>query len=160
MKQYKKIALLTLASLTLVVGCGKNDSSTADSKTDTVETTQSVEKTSTTETGQSGETVEFFAPGSYKVPTDIQPGSYYVVLTDIQYSADDEAKNAYATVEVFTSGDKSKVFEMIEEVGKPYRVNLEEGDKITFDEGYDPTGWTVTFFTADDYKEYQKSEKK
>lgn len=160
MTKFTKITLLTLTSMLLCAGCGASEKNSSSSKNDTVETKQNVEKTSTVETKQSGETVEFFATGDYQVPADIQPGSYYVVLTDMQYSADDEAKNAYASIQVFTSGDKSKFFETTEEVGKPYRLNIEEGDKIKFDDNYSPTGWTVTFFTADDYKEYQKSEKK
>lgn len=160
MTKFTKITLLTLTSMLLCAGCGASEKNSSSSKNDTVETTQSVEKTSTTKTEQSGETVEFFATGDYEAGVDIEPGSYYIVLTDIQPNDNYKDYQAYVTVTARSSSSDSKIWETIEEVGKPYRVNLEEGDKIRFSDGYDPTGWTVTFFTADDYKEYQKSEKK
>lgn len=154
MKYYTKLFLTSVATLTLLTACGSKAENKTSSKTDTAETSQSLQ-TST------AETVEFFAPGDYEAGVDIQAGSYYIVLTDMQYATSDEGQDAYVSIYVEDSSEESKFSSgIVEEIGKPYRVNIEEGDKIKFGDNYSPTGWTVTFFTADDYKEYQSSEKK
>lgn len=153
MKHYTKLFLTSIATLAILTACGNKTETKTNSKTDTAETSQSLQ-TST------AETVEFFATGDYEEGVDIQAGSYYVVLTDMQYATSDEAQEAYISIRIEDSSEENKLWETVKELGKPYRVSIEAGDKIKLDDSYSPTGWTVTFFTLDDYKEFKKSEKK
>ncbi|HEM2548826.1 TPA: hypothetical protein U0431_001618 [Streptococcus suis] len=153
MKKLTKITLLSTALLTILVGCSSKSSEKTTASSETVETTQSSK--------EKAETVSFFATGQYKEGTDIQQGSYYIVLTDIEYSSSDEEKNAYVSVYVEDSKGETKFNGgIIEQIGKPYRVTIEEGDILAFYDNYSPSGWNVSFFTDEDYKEYQSSEKK
>ncbi|HEM6093296.1 TPA: hypothetical protein U2B92_001037 [Streptococcus suis] len=155
MKKLTKITLLSTALLTILVGCGSKSSEKTTASSETVETTQS-----SSEEKVQAETVSFFAPGQYKEGTDIKPGSYYMVLTDLEHSSSDTEKNAYVAITVADSKGGSKFFEMVKETGKPYRITVEAGDTLIFDDNYSPSGWNVSFFTDEDYKEYQSSEKK
>lgn len=59
----------------------------------------------------------------------------------MQYATSDEKQNAYVSICVEDSSEESKFSEsFVTEIGKPYRVNIEEGDKINFDDNYSPTG--------------------
>ncbi|MDX4991526.1 hypothetical protein SHY80_02780 [Streptococcus suis] len=157
MKKLTKITLLSTALLTILVGCGGKSSEKTTASSETVETTQS---SSSVEKVQA-ETVSFFAPGQYKEGTDIKPGSYYIVLTDLEHSSSDTEKNAYVSVYVKDSKGETKFSEgFIREIGKPYRITIEEGDILAFGDNYSPSGWNVSFFTDEDFKEYQSSEKK
>lgn len=153
MKYYTKVTLITITALGLLTGCVNNKSNKASTKASVTETTQTSKKAQ-------AETVSFFATGKYEVGVDINPGSYYIVLTDMRYSSTDEEKNAYVLVSVTDSNKESKFYKGIEEVGKPFRVTLEKGDKISFDDNYSPIGWNISFFTSEDYQEYQSIEKK
>lgn len=152
MKIYAKTLLMGSVSLLLLTACGSNNQQSKSTQTDTVKTSQTAEETTAT--------VEFFATGEYEVGIDIQPGSYYAVLTDIQYSSDDEEKSAYVSLYVQDSEEKFKDTPNFKEIGKPYRVKIEVDDTLSILDGYSPSSWTVTFFTSEDYKEYQASEKK
>ncbi|HEM5205258.1 TPA: hypothetical protein U1340_001680 [Streptococcus suis] len=153
MKKLTKITLLSTALLTILVGCGSKSSEKTTASSETVETTQSSK--------EKAETVSFFAPGQYKEGTDIKPGSYYMVLTDLKHSSSDTEKNAYVSVYVKDSKGETKFNEgFIREIGKPYRITIEEGDILAFGDNYSPSGWNVSFFTDEDFKEYQSSEKK
>lgn len=104
-------------------------------------------------------TVNFFAPGKYKVGIDIQPGSYYAVLTDIQFASSDDKHSGYINIDVTNSSKESKFYEgLISDVNKPYRITLKKGDTVILSDNYSPT-WNVSFFTSEDYKEYQASDK-
>ncbi|HEM3642797.1 TPA: hypothetical protein U1C36_001961 [Streptococcus suis] len=155
MKKLTKMILLSTALLTILVGCSSKPSKETTASSETVETTQS-----SSEEKEQAETVSFFATGKYKEGTDIKPGSYYIVLTDIEYSSSDSAQNAYVVINVGDSKGDSKFYEKVEEIGKPYRITIEAGDTIIFDDNYSPSAWNVSFFTDEDYKEYQSSEKK
>lgn len=154
MKYYIKFTLITISLLALLTGCSSSREDNTSTEIDIDETTQTFEESQT-------ETVSFFATGRYEVGVDIQPGAYYIVLTDMQYSASDEKQQAYVSISIRDSREDSKYSEsFIKEVGKPYRVTLEEGDRISFDDTYSPAGWNINFFTLEDYKEYQSSGKK
>lgn len=154
MTKFTKITLLTLTSLILFTGCGAKESDKASSNTATVESKKESEATKT-------ETVSFFADGEYEVGTDVNPGSYYVVLTDFQ------AENEYADV-FFNYGKNIDVYddnsdyeyESLKIIGKPYKITFKEDMKFQFASDDNISNWNVTFFTAEDYKEYQASEKK
>lgn len=156
MKKVTKMTLLTTALLPLLAGCSSQASKETAAGSDAVETTKSSNETS----HLSAETVSFFAEGEYQEGTDIQTGTYYMVLTDIQYDSSDEKKEAEIYVSIKDSKGNYKTAESLKEIGKPYRVTIEEGDQISLNEFYDLKSWNVTFFTDKDYKEYQSSEKK
>ncbi|MGQ7354811.1 hypothetical protein ACTGXY_08260 [Streptococcus suis] len=155
MKKLTKITLLSTALLIILVGCGSKPSEKTTASSETVETTQS-----SSEEKVQAETVSFFAPGQYKEGTDIKPGSYYIVLTDLEHSSRDTEKNAYVVITVADSKGDSKFYETVKETGKPYRITVEAGDTLIFDDNYSPSSWNISFFTDEDYKEYQSTEKK
>lgn len=162
MKNYAKTLLTGSVALLLLTACGSSKQQGESTQSDMVQSSQVAEDTQE-ETVQNNtiETVEFFATGEYEVGIDIEPGSYYIVLTEMNYASSDENQSAYVTTYVYDSIGDRKFYEgPIREIGKPYRVNLEEEDVIKFDDNYSPSGWTISFFTSEDYKEYQSSEKK
>lgn len=103
-------------------------------------------------------TKSFFAPGKYIEGEDIQAGSYYFVMTDIQYSSNDSKKEAYLTLEILDAvGDSTGTFEMVYTIGKVYKVTIPKGATIILDDGYSPDSWNVTFYTPNDYEKDKDS---
>ncbi|MGT2925709.1 hypothetical protein [Streptococcus cuniculipharyngis] len=154
MKNYKKIALMTLAGLLFLSACGTTTNKSKTSTSETSKTSQSSETTSS-----EPQSVEFFADGEYEVGTDIQPGSYYAVLTEFESDKD----YAYINFKYGTDFDNQDNYEYeeLKKVGKIYKVTLKKGMKLRFNDPYDGvSSWNMTLFTAEDYKEYQKSEQK
>ncbi|HEM3670136.1 TPA: hypothetical protein U1C92_002342 [Streptococcus suis] len=150
MKKLTKITLLSTALLTILVGCSSKSSEKTTASSETVETTQSSK--------EKAETVSFFADGEYEVGTDIKPGTYYVVLTELQ-SNKSEAYISFSYGENLENWSESEN-ESLKILGKPYKLDLEEGMKLGFVSVYEVSNWNVSFFTDEDYKEYQSSEKK
>lgn len=153
MKHFRKITIMAIVILLFLSACGKTTTKTTTSKADTTKTSQSSETASS-----APKTVEFFAKGEYEVGTDIQPGTYYAVLTKSESSKE----SFYVYLKYGTDLDKydNYKYEYIKGIGKAYRVTLDKGMKLSFDDYNVASGWNVTLFTAEDYKEYQKSEKK
>lgn len=142
-------AVIFMISVMSLVGFALIDSS------DSTTTTTTSKKADPT----SAKSVDFFAPGTYKVGEDIQPGSYYAVLTDMQFATNDDKHSGYINIEVNSSSNNSKFYEaFIRDVNKPYRITLKKGDTIVLSDNYSPT-WNVSFFTFEDYKKHQSSDK-
>ncbi|MBG9367670.1 MULTISPECIES: hypothetical protein [unclassified Streptococcus] len=150
MKKLAKITLLSTALLTILIGCSNKSSEKTTTTSETVKTTQSSE--------EKPETVSFFADGVYKVGTDIKPGRYYVVLTEIQSNNSEAYISFYYGTDV--NNYKDYEHESLKIVGKPYKLDLQEGMELKFESVYEISSWNVSFFTDEDYKEYQSSEKK
>lgn len=149
MTKFTKIILLTLTSLLLFTGCGTKEESKTPSNTATVESNKNSEEAKP-------ETVSFFADGEYQAGVDIKPGSYYAVLTELQT----EGPDAYVgfTYGNIDGGDYD--YEQLKIVEKPYKIEVTENTKLKFESWQGASIWNITLFTADDYKEYQASEKK
>lgn len=146
------ISVMSLVGFALI---DSSDSATENSSDHSATTTTTSKKADST----SAKSVDFFAPGTYKVGVDIQPGSYYAVLTDIQFATNDDKHSGYINIEVNSSSNNSKFYEsFIRDVNKPYRITLNKGDTIVLSDNYSPT-WNVSFFTLEDYKKHQSSDK-
>lgn len=50
--------------------------------------------------------------------------------------------------------------ENLKNIGKPHKITFKDGMKFKFVSDNNISNWNVTFFTAEDYKEYEASEKK
>lgn len=149
MKKLTKITLLSTALLTILVGCGSKSSEKTTASSETVETTQSSK--------EKAETVSFFADGEYKAGTDIEPGTYYVVLTELQA----EGSEAYVGFKYGVDlNSLDYEYEKLNTIGKPYKVEIDSDTKFKFESWEGATIWNITFFTDEDFKEYQSSEKK
>ncbi|MGQ7322018.1 hypothetical protein ACTGUQ_07295 [Streptococcus suis] len=152
MKKLTKITLLSTALLTILVGCSSKSSEETTASSETVETTQS-----SSEEKVQAETVSFFADGEYKAGTDIEPGIYYVVLTELQA----EGSKAYVGFQYGVDlNSLDYEYEQLNTIGKPYKVEIDSDTKFKFESWEGATIWNITFFTDEDYKEYQSSEKK
>lgn len=137
------ISVMSLVGFALIDSSGSTTTTTTSKKADST----------------SAKSVDFFAPGTYKVGEDIQPGSYYAVLTDMQFATNDDKHSGYINIEVNSSSNNSKFYEaFIRDVNKPYRITLKKGDTIVLSDNYSPT-WNVSFFTLEDYKKHQSSDK-
>lgn len=101
-------------------------------------------------------TVSFFASGDYEAGKDIQPGSYYAVLTKTELSDTDTEKPMVDVI--FKEGSKySDNGFSADTIGKVYKVDVLENTKIHFySKGYKT--WNITFFTKKDYEKYKTSE--
>ena len=160
MKKLALVGIVLFSSLALV-GCSndtpsnKDDSSTASSSM--VGTTEKPSAESTTESTETdtAESIDIFAKGDYMVGTDIEPGTYYAVLTEMTYAADDSEKNGYVTISV--TGE-STAHDMFENQGQKKRYILKDGDTVSFDDNYSPT-WTVQLLTEKDFQNYMSSTK-
>ncbi|HEM5209826.1 TPA: hypothetical protein U1321_001968 [Streptococcus suis] len=149
MKKLTKITLLSTVILTILVGCGSKSSEKTTASSETVETTQSSK--------EKAETVSFFADGEYKAGTDIEPGTYYVVLTELQA----EGSKAYVGFQYGVDlNSLDYEYEKLNTIGKPYKVEIDSDTKFKFESWEGATIWKITFFTDEDFKEYQSSEKK
>lgn len=148
----KKFILLAVG-VSLLAGCssgGKKENVKTNSSTkETTEMTSSSKEESKTK--DEPESVEFVAKGDYIVGTDIEPGTYYAVLTELSHGERDTDKNAYVSMNVRGNTRKS---EMLRDVGAKQRLILKEGDTITFDDNYSPSSWTVSFLNDSDFKKY------
>lgn len=135
------VILLLLVPLIAITGCSKY--------------TNHDLRVSKANDNRKNKTIKFFANGDYIVGEDIQSGNYYMVLTKITYGSGNDADKAY----IYYSNSKDKS-EMLEILGKAYRVSLKKGDKITFDDNYSPKDWEVTFYTPKDYLKNRKKLQK
>lgn len=155
MTKFTKITLLTLTSLLLFAGCGTKEESKTPSNTATVESNKNSEEAKP-------ETVSFFVDGEYEVGIDVKPGSYYVVLTEFQPEDEyDDVTFIYGkNIDIYDDDNSDYKHESLKIIGKPYKITFKEGMKFSFGSDNGISNWNVSFFTADDYKEYQKSEKK
>lgn len=152
---YAVIFMISVLSLVGFALIDSSDSATENSSDHSTTTTTTSKKADST----SAKSVDFFAPGTYKVGEDIQPGSYYAVLTDMQFATNDDKHSGYINIEVNSSSNNSKFYEaFIRDVNKPYRITLKKGDTIVLSDNYSPT-WNVSFFTSEDYKKHQSSDK-
>lgn len=149
MKKYITLSILASLSCLTLIGCAQKNDTTNNNN---VTNNQNSEKST-------AETVSFFADGEYKGGIDINPGSYYMVLTDLQYHEDHASKKEGYILTILNEKDDEKLYEMIETLGKAYKVNITKDSVLTFESNYDPI-WNITFFTAEDYQEYQSTGKK
>lgn len=151
MNRFNKIGLVTMASLSLLAACANNGEGNSNSANSAIQVTK----------GTTAETVSFFATGEYKEGVDIVAGDYYVVLTELEpgEKEGDGSSEPYVSFSVKRSEkNATSVYETIKEsqIGKAYRVEVKEGDKIEFSEGYPANkSWAVTFFTSADYTNYR-----
>lgn len=136
-------------------GTPPKDSKTSSSSKETEKTTTSTSSEKASELPEG--TIKITATGDYSIGTDIPAGSYYFVLTEMNYSDDDTNKEAYVEFTNYkaSTGPWSD-FEMVNKVGKSYKLDLKEGGKLVLDDNYSPTSWTVALMTLDQYSSYKK----
>jgi len=106
------------------------------------------------------ESVDFTVKGTYKVGEDIEPGNYYVVLTELEHRDDDTNKLTEIHVNISDSSDKHVDNVYFSQIGDKERVNLEKGMSFKIiDNGIEFNDFTLKFLTDDDYKKYSKENK-
>ncbi|EOI01727.1 hypothetical protein UAY_01135 [Enterococcus moraviensis ATCC BAA-383] len=153
----KKSILLTVGvSLFLVTGCNaakKEDTSKSSGSKASTEVTSSTKK----ETQTTPKSIDIVAKGTYSVGTDINPGSYYFVLTELSHGDKDTDKNAYVTIEVT---GKDYLFETFYDVNAKQRFKLEEGQEVRFNDNYSPKSWKVSLLTDSDFQKYMDNSAK
>ena len=111
----------------------------------------------------SAKSVGITAKGDYLVGTDIMPGSYYAVLSNMEYGSDDEEEKAYVQILVFVPGENKEdekeidSSKMLKEIGEKHKFVLQDGDEVTFSDNWDPTSWEVKLLNESDYRAYTKN---
>lgn len=101
--------------------------------------------------------IDILAKGNYTVGTDINPGAYYVVLTELIHGDKDTDKKAYVSIEV--SG-KDYSFETFYNINAKKRFKFKDGDEIKFEDNYSPKSWKVSLLTDSDFQKYMGSSAK
>lgn len=153
----KKGVLLTVGvSLLLLTGCNatkKADNRKSNDSNASTEISSSTKK----DTQIKPKSVDILAKGTYTVGTDINPGTYYVVLTELNHGDKDIEKKAYVTIDI--SGKKYS-FETFYTVNDKKRFRVENGDEITFNDNYSPKSWKVSLLTDSDFQKLMSSSTK
>ncbi|MEI5992869.1 hypothetical protein [Candidatus Enterococcus mansonii] len=146
----KKVLLTVGLSILLLAGCNSakkvETSKSSDSKVST-----KISSTAKEESKNEPKSTDILAKGTYVVGTDINPGTYFFVLTELNHGEKDTDKNGYVSIEV--SGQKY-AFETFKDVNAKKRFKLEDGDEVRFDDNYSPKSWTVRLLTDSDFKAY------
>lgn len=117
----------------------------------------------------SAKSVDITSEGDYLVGTDIMPGSYYAVLTDIEYGAKYGDKGA-VFIEVTSkenkdtsssedTSDEDQSFYLLKEIGEKEHIVLKDGDMLNFDGNYSPKSWEVKLLNESDFRAYMKENK-
>lgn len=163
----KKIISLSMIVLGMIAfsGCGQND--TANNNSSNNNPDEQVSKESNKNTNDSAVSIDIVAPGEYLVGTDIQPGSYYAILTDMQYGDDDSDQRAYVaihpnkgkTTDSSNGSDSNNYSTMFRDVGQKHRYILKDGDTVTFSDNWDPKSWEVKLLNESDFRAYTKNNK-
>lgn len=99
------------------------------------------------------ETVKFDVDGKYYGESDINVGTYIMVLTEYEKADRDTEDLGYVYCKV-TKNDIGS--EYLKTVGKATKVKINKDTVIIFDSEYDPS-FEVTFFTEDEYINYKDS---
>lgn len=156
----KSVLLLTGVSFMILTGCSTTDqaktgiSTTSDKSSVLSESSTRAKESSNSQTEKSlntAESIDIFAKGDYIVGTDIEPGTYYAVLTELNYADDDTDKSAYVSMDV--SGGKYD-HEMFKQVGAKKRFTLSDGDTVTLNDNYSPLSWTLKLLDDADFQKY------
>lgn len=171
MKKIISLGLLTILSVSLLGACSGSGNDKSESSNDT-----------TTKQEKEPESKDFVAKGEYTVGKDIQPGSYYAVLTEFEYKNEEYKKDNNGYVDIYqispkqestsnkekntstsesqNSTDKNEYHSyMLESIGAKQRVNLNSGDIIKLGDNYDPKSWKISFFNETDFKKYMDDSK-
>ncbi|MGX2947164.1 hypothetical protein [Enterococcus alishanensis] len=109
----------------------------------------------------SAKSVDITAKGDYLVGTDIQPGSYYAVLTDLKYGPSDSDEEGDVTVLVITDidGESDKTAKTLKEIGSNRHFILKDGDTVSFYDSSSPKSWEVKLLNESDYRAYMNENK-
>lgn len=155
---------IVLSCVIVMVGCGTNGKEkveTQKSSTSEINSSLNTDKSENSSKSEStinaqGGSVDIIAKGEYFVGSDIKPGTYYIVLTELNYADDDPEKQAWVSFDI--SG-KKPAYEMFFNVGSKKRIVLSDGDTVTFEDNYSPKSWMMRLLNDDDFKKYTEENK-
>lgn len=150
----KKIISLfvIIASVLLLSGCNSENSQDNSSDNNAVDTNEI--------NNDSAKSVDITSEGDYLVGTDIQPGSYYAVLTDLEYGTSDSDEDGDVTVLVITDidGESDKTAKTLKEIGSNRHFILKDGDTVSFYDSSSPKSWEVKLLNESDYQKYLRED--
>lgn len=150
---------LVLAFCLALSACSNDSNNTNNensSASSTIESSSLDSSVSSEAKDDAAVSIDIYAPGDYLVGTDIEPGSYYAVLTEMNYSEDDTEQEAYTTISVVSGEDSS--FDSFSKIGEKKRYILKDGDTVTIDDNYSPT-WTIQLLNETDFRDYMEDSK-
>lgn len=141
-----KVGSILLLASGMLAACSSNTSNN---------TTSSTQQTS--ENKDTAKTVTILATGDYKVGEDIQPGSYYAVLTKLDRGS--SGKENYISYSLYDSNDKyldgGSYFKTL---GKAVKINLKRGNIAKFYDS-ETVSWEITLYSSKDFKDKKTQEK-